>query len=75
MREGFKNVVMVGDPKQSIYGFNTASPKFMDRFAEEFSARTIELKENFRSSKAIVRAASSLQETYSVMGKYQLMAS
>lgn len=67
--ESFKNVLMVGDPKQSIYGFNTASPKFMDRFAEEFSAKTIELKENFRSSQAIVRAASSLQETYSVSGQ------
>ncbi|HEX4825241.1 MAG TPA: ATP-dependent helicase [Candidatus Polarisedimenticolaceae bacterium] len=65
----FKNVMMVGDPKQSIYGFNTASPKFMDRFAEEFNAATIELKENFRSSKAIVRAASSLQESYSVSGQ------
>lgn len=65
----FKNVMMVGDPKQSIYGFNTASPKFMDRFAEEFGAATIELKENFRSSKAIVGAASSLQETYSVDGQ------
>jgi DNA helicase-2/ATP-dependent DNA helicase PcrA len=63
------NVVMVGDPKQSIYGFNTASPKFMDRFAEEFGAARIELTENFRSSKAIVQAASSLQETYSVSGQ------
>ncbi len=67
--DGFNNVMMVGDPKQSIYGFNTASPKFMDRFAQEFGAATIELKENFRSSKAIVRAASSLQETYSVSGQ------
>ena len=65
----FKNLMMVGDPKQSIYGFNTASPKFMDRFVEEFGAETIELKENFRSSKAIVRAASSLQESYSVDGQ------
>ena len=65
----FKNVLMVGDPKQSIYGFNTASPKFMDRFADEFGANTIELKENFRSSEAIVRAASSLQESYSVVGQ------
>jgi DNA helicase-2/ATP-dependent DNA helicase PcrA len=62
-------LMMVGDPKQSIYGFNTASPKFMDRFAEEFGAATIELKENFRSSKAIVRAASSLQDSYSVSGQ------
>lgn len=67
--DGFTNLMMVGDPKQSIYGFNTASPKFMDRFAEEFGATTIELKENFRSSKAVVRAASSLQETYSVSGQ------
>lgn len=64
--EEFRNVMMVGDPKQSIYGFNTASPKFMDQFSEEFDAPRIELKENFRSSKAVVAAALALQDSYSV---------
>ena len=39
----YRNVMMVGDPKQSIYGFNTSSPKYMDMFVEDFSAERIEL--------------------------------
>lgn len=62
----FKNVMMVGDPKQSIYGFNTSSPEFMFRFRDEFGAREVELSENFRSSKAVVGVAQSLEPTYLV---------
>jgi len=64
--EDFKNVLMVGDPKQSIYGFNTSSPDFMWRFRDEFGAGEIELTENFRSSSAVVRVARSLAPQYMV---------
>jgi DNA helicase-2/ATP-dependent DNA helicase PcrA len=64
--ESFHNVMMVGDPKQSIYGFNTSSPEYMWRFREEFSAKEIELTENFRSSKAVVDVARSLEPSYMV---------
>ncbi len=60
----FTNVMMVGDKKQSIYGFNTADPKFMDYFVEDFRAGVIELHENFRSSRAVVQAAKRLDSTY-----------
>lgn len=58
--EDYKNVMMVGDPKQSIYVFNTADPKLMGRFKKDFSARIVNLEknENFRSSRAIVNTAS-----------------
>jgi DNA helicase-2/ATP-dependent DNA helicase PcrA len=62
----FTNVMMVGDPKQSIYGFNTSSPKYMDRFREEFDAKEIELTANFRSSKAVVDVARALDPKYLV---------
>ena len=62
----FKNVMMVGDPKQSIFGFNTASPEYMLRFENEFQAARIELNENFRSSKAVVDAAQALDLKYSI---------
>lgn len=62
----FNNVMMVGDPKQSIYGFNTSSPEYMDRFRVEFGAKEIELTENFRSSKAVVDVARSLDSNYLV---------
>lgn len=64
--DSFKNVMMVGDPKQSIYGFNTSSPEFMDRFKAEFNALQVGLTENFRSSKAVVDVARSLDSNYLV---------
>lgn len=64
--ESFKNVMMVGDPKQSIYGFNTSSPEYMDRFKLEFGAKEVGLTENFRSSKAVVDVARSLDKNYLV---------
>lgn len=64
--EDFKNVLMVGDPKQSIYGFNTSSPDYMWRFRDEFGAGEIELTENFRSSNAVVQVARSLEPKYMV---------
>lgn len=64
--DSFRNVMMVGDPKQSIYGFNTSSPDFMWRFRDEFGAGEIELTENFRSSQAVVKVARSLEPNYLV---------
>lgn len=67
--DSFRNVMMVGDPKQSIYGFNTSSPEFMWRFQKEFGAGKIELSENFRSSKAVVDIAMALDPNYVVEGR------
>lgn len=67
--DSFKNVMMVGDPKQSIYGFNTSSPDYMWRFEEEFAAERIELTENFRSSRAVVDLATALDPNYVVEGQ------
>ncbi|MDB5605105.1 MAG: UvrD/REP helicase [Bradyrhizobium sp.] len=65
----FKNLMMVGDPKQSIYGFNTASPEFMEHFAADFNAVRIELTDNFRSSRVVVGIAKALEPTYVVEGQ------
>jgi len=52
------NVMMVGDPNQSIFGFNGSSPDFMNkRFVEDFNPKTFKLNENYRSSKAVLSAA------------------
>lgn len=67
--DSFRNVMMVGDPKQSIYGFNTSSPEFMWRFRDEFGAGEIELTENFRSSRAVVDVAKALDANYEVEGQ------
>lgn len=61
-----KNIMLVGDPKQSIYGFNQADPKYMESFKRDFNARVMILSENFRSSKAVVNAARTLDDSYLV---------
>ena len=61
-----KNVMLVGDPKQSIYGFNQAGPKYMECFEKKFRAKKIVLSENFRSSKAVVNTARILDDSYLV---------
>jgi DNA helicase-2/ATP-dependent DNA helicase PcrA len=65
----YNNVMMVGDPNQSIYGFTTSSPKYMQDFARDFRAAKIALDENFRSSKVVVDIAHALEPTYSVKGQ------
>jgi DNA helicase II / ATP-dependent DNA helicase PcrA len=69
----FNNVMMVGGPNQSIYGFTTSSPRYMRQFVNEFHATEIELAENFRSSKVVVKVARTLEPTYSVSGQLPIL--
>lgn len=56
------NVMMVGDPDQMIYGFNGSSASYMcERFIEDFQPVTFKLSKNYRSSRAVIRAANSLR--------------
>jgi len=65
----FRNVLMVGDPKQAIYVWNGADPKYLDLFERDFKAKKIDLTENFRSSRTVVSAAQRLDSSYSVEGQ------
>lgn len=60
----YRNVMMVGDKKQAIYGFNTADTRFMDLFTKDFDALVLEFHENFRSSRAVVETAKKIDHTY-----------
>lgn len=56
-----RNVMLVGDPKQSIYGFNGSSSIFMDKdFVDDYSPKQISLDLNYRSSKKILDFANQL---------------
>ncbi|MEK7744732.1 MAG: UvrD-helicase domain-containing protein [Elusimicrobiota bacterium] len=53
-----RNVMMVGDPNQSIFAFNGSSSEYMTKmFVEDYQPEIIELKENYRSSKSVLQAA------------------
>jgi DNA helicase-2/ATP-dependent DNA helicase PcrA len=53
-----RNVMMVGDPNQSIFAFNGSSSEYMSQmFVEDYQPNIIELKENYRSSKKVLEAA------------------
>jgi DNA helicase-2/ATP-dependent DNA helicase PcrA len=67
--DSYRNVMMVGDPKQAIFVWNGANPKYLDLFVKDFTATKIELAENFRSSLAVVKAARGLIKTYSLEGQ------
>lgn len=56
-----KNIMLVGDPKQSIYHFNGSSSNFMlKNFINDFKAKKYELNENFRSSKEVIKASNKI---------------
>ncbi|NLL79026.1 MAG: ATP-dependent helicase [Clostridiales bacterium] len=53
-----KNLFMVGDDDQSIYGFRGARPEIMKRVLRDFpECSTMLLEQNYRSSGNIIRAA------------------
>ena len=53
-----KRVTTVGDPDQSIYGWRSAEIKNLERMQEQYPGMlTIHLKDNYRSSGAILLAA------------------
>jgi len=69
--ESFNNIMLVGDENQSIYGFNGSDSTLMTQsFVNDFSSVVYVLNENFRSAKAIVRYANTLENSSSVSNYY-----
>ncbi|MCX6578678.1 MAG: ATP-dependent helicase [Candidatus Aminicenantes bacterium] len=76
-----RNVLMVGDPNQAIYGFNGSDKKYMcESFKKHFNAEVIRLDENYRSSKAVIRRANRLnpraidEKTAKIEGETQVLS-
>jgi DNA helicase-2/ATP-dependent DNA helicase PcrA len=58
LADKYKNLFMVGDEDQSIYGFRAAYPDALLNFEKNYdNARVLLMEENFRSSAKIVNAA------------------
>lgn len=58
LTEGHKNIFVVGDDDQAIYGFRGANPGFMREFLKDYENTTqIILGTNYRSNEAIVNTA------------------
>ncbi len=56
-----KNIMMVGDPNQSIYLFNGSTSDYMENdFVEDFGATVYTLTENYRCSKSVIEASNKL---------------
>jgi ATP-dependent DNA helicase UvrD/PcrA len=71
----YRNVMMVGDPKQAIFVWNGANPKYLDLFQRDFVATKIAMDENFRSSRAVVKAAQCLEPGYKLEGQLPIPGS
>lgn len=60
--ESIKSLMMVGDPDQMIYGFNGSSSEYLyEKFVRDFSVRKYKLKENYRSTKKVIKVANKLK--------------
>lgn len=61
--EKITSVLMVGDNNQMIYGFNGSSHKYFSQsFLHGFNPIKYSLKQNFRSSKAVIHLANKIKE-------------
>ncbi|HZE61087.1 MAG TPA: ATP-dependent helicase [Burkholderiales bacterium] len=60
LRPDGKGLTVVGDDAQAIYSFRAASVENIRSFASRFSAATIDLEENYRSTQPILDAANAL---------------
>lgn len=62
-----RNVFIVADHDQELFGFTGASARYARDFAEELGARNLPLTSNFRSARAIVAAAEELRQHISTL--------
>ncbi|SPX86669.1 3'-5' exonuclease [Moraxella ovis] len=71
--DAINSILMVGDPDQMIYGFNSSSEKFLcENFVIDFSPYKFQLKENYRCTKAVVEVANRIKPNKQLSSDYAL---
>ena len=71
--DGYKNVMMVGDAKQSIYAFNGSSKEYMLKyFVADYNPVVYELSENYRSARTILEYANKIISGANVVADAQI---
>lgn len=68
-----QNLFLVGDDYQAIYGFRGTKVEYILNLSKDEDYETIELKQNYRSSKPIVKAAQNLIAYNKVRTEKQLV--
>lgn len=69
-----RNLCVVGDENQSIYGFNGSSPEYIVNFRKYYSdARLILLNQNYRSANQVLEASNNLM-TYNESLDYNFLS-
>lgn len=68
------NLCVIGDPDQAIYGFRGGDVRYFQQFRHDFpAAQIVQLKHNYRSTRAIVDASLQLIAPASLVGGRSLL--
>ncbi len=70
--KNYRNIMMVGDPKQAIFEWYGASPLYLVLFKKDFNAKVINMETNFRSSRLVIDAANKLNPDYKTAGAFPI---
>lgn len=57
LKNSGSRLLAVGDPDQSVYGFNEAKPKLLRELAKDQSVQAVQLRFNYRNGKNILSAS------------------
>lgn len=65
LAQGSGNLAMIGDLDQTIYSWRGSEPdKVIAQFTQDFNPKTFHLELNYRSTKTLLKAASSVANTF-----------